>query len=60
METAKVHFRQIVTQQGTGRVFYVHACGTGCKVSELSSTLDLNKISCIKCLKLINNRGLNK
>ena len=49
----KIHKLVVETQRGTGRKVYVHACGTGCKVSELTSTSDNKKVTCRKCLKLI-------
>jgi len=46
----KIHKLEIVTQQGTGRKIRIHACGTGCKISELNSTTNLTKVTCKKCL----------
>ena len=46
----KIHKLIIETQRGTGKKFRVHACGTGCKVSELTSTSDNKKVTCKKCL----------
>ena len=53
MINGKIHKLEIVTQQGTGKKFKVHLCGTGCKVSELTSTADNKKVTCSKCLKIL-------
>lgn len=47
----KIHKVIEITQQGTGIKSKIHACGTGCKVSELTSTSDNKKVTCAKCLK---------
>ena len=49
----KIHKLRIVIQHGTGIKIKVHACGTGCKVSELSSTLNNKKVTCKKCLAIL-------
>ncbi len=52
MIDGKIHKLVLLTQQGSGKKFEAHNCGTGEKYG-IRGTYDNKKVTCKKCLNLI-------